>query len=282
MNRPDRLYGGYVFDLDGTLYLGEALLPGAAATVAAIRAAGARVAFLTNNPLRLPVEYAAKLSGLGIPTDPSHVVSSTDSLVRYLRRRAAGARLLLVSEPLLVGILTAAGFEIVDDPDRTDVLIVSFDRTFDYAKLRAAYRAVRAGARIVATNPDPYCPTPDGGLPDCGALLAAIETASGGRAEAVVGKPSRHMAETLLERLGSEPADTLMVGDRLSTDTRLAREAGMVSALVLTGATTEADLAGADLRPDFVLAGVSGVLPGAPGEHTDPQLIQRLTGGLDA
>lgn len=164
----------------------------------------------------------------------------------------------------MVGILTAAGFEIVDDPDRTDVLVVSFDRTFDYAKLRAAYLAVRAGARIVATNPDPYCPTPDGGLPDCGALLAAIETASGGRAEAVVGKPSRHMAETLLERLGSAPEDTLMVGDRLSTDTRLAREAGMVSALVLTGATTEADLAGADLRPDFVLAGVSGVLPGDP------------------
>ncbi len=270
MNRPDRFYSGYVFDLDGTLYLGEALLPGAAATVAAIRAAGARAAFLTNNPLRLPVDYAAKLSGLGIPAAPDDVVSSTDSLVRYLRRQAAGARLLLVSEPLLVGVLTTAGFQIVDDPDLTDVVVVSFDRTFDYAKLMAAYRAVRAGARIVATNPDPYCPTPEGGLPDCGALLAAIETASGGRAEAVVGKPSRHMAETLLERLGSEPGDTLMVGDRLSTDTRLAREAGMASALVLTGATTEADLAGADIRPDFVLAGVSGVLPGDPGARRCP------------
>ena len=116
--------------------------------------------------------------------------------------------------------------------------MVSWDRTFDYAKLTAAFRAVRAGARIVATNPDPFCPMPDGDLPDCGAILAAIETATGARAEAIVGKPSPYMAEALLDRLALPPDDTILVGDRLMTDVLMAREAGMASALVLTGATT--------------------------------------------
>lgn len=269
MTRPDRFYGGYVFDLDGTLYLGETLIRGAAATVATLRAHGSKVAFLTNNPLSLPAAYAAKLTDLGIPARPADVVSSTDSLVRYLRLKASGARLLAVSEPLIADLLRAAGFEVVDDPERTDLVVVSFDRTFDYSKLLAAYRAVRGGARIVATNPDPYCPTPDGGLPDCGAILAAIETATGGRAEAIVGKPSRHMAETLLERLGAAPADTVMVGDRLATDTRMAREAGMVGALVLSGATTLAEAAVSDIAPDLLLADVTELIPretGRPGE----------------
>ncbi len=259
--RPDRLYRGYVFDLDGTLYLGDGLIPGAAATLEAIRAAGARAIFLTNNPTSLPADYAAKLTRLGIAATRKDVVSSTDALVRYLHRHAAGARLLAVTEPLLVDLLRSEGFEVVTDPALTDVVVVAWDRTFDYAKLTAAYLAVRAGARIVATNPDPYCPTPDGGLPDCAAMLAAIEASSGGRAEAVVGKPSEHMAATVLERLGFSPDDTVLVGDRLLTDVRMARRAGMHAALVMTGATSQADLDASVERPDFVLTDVTELIP---------------------
>src|SRR5438874_2021128 len=150
--RPDRLFGGYALDLDGTVYLGDALLPGAAATIAAIRAAGSAVVFLT-------------------------------------------------------------------------------------------------------TNPDPYCPTPDGGLPDCAAMLAAIEACTGARAEAVVGKPSEHMAEELLRRLAAPPGRAAVVGDRLLTDVRMGQSLGMAGVLVLSGATTPADLAAADVRPDYVIDG---------------------------
>jgi NagD protein len=261
MRAPERLFAGYVFDLDGTLYLGDRLLPGASETVAALRAAGSRVAFLTNKPLELPADYAAKLTELGIPALGEEVVSSTDALVRYLRGHAPGARLYPVSEPLLADLLIDAGFELTDDPARTDVVVVSFDRTFDYAKLLTAYRAVRAGARIVATNPDPYCPTPDGGLPDCAAMLAAIEAATGARAEAVVGKPSPHMAATLMERLGLRGPEILLTGDRLLTDIRMAREAGMAAALVLTGATTTADIEATTERPDYILARISDLVP---------------------
>jgi NagD protein len=265
LRRPTRRFGGYVFDLDGTLYLGDQLLPGAAETVASVRDAGARVAFLTNKPLETPATYAEKLTDLGIPATAREVVSSTDALLRYLERHARGTRILPITEPLLVGMLQGHGFETLDpatdDPTTADLVVVSWDRTFDYAKLLAAFRAVRAGARIVATNPDPFCPTPDGDLPDCAAMLAAIEASTGARAEAIVGKPSPHMAETLLDRLELAPDETILVGDRLLTDVRMAQEAGMASALVLSGATTPDDLDGAAVIPDYVLGSIAEVLP---------------------
>ena len=268
LRRPTRMFAGYVFDLDGTLYLGENLLPGAAETVAAIRDHGARVAFLTNKPLERPSAYAAKLAQLGLPAEAAEVVSSTDALLRYLRTHAPGARILAISEPLVVSLLHEAGFETVpiEHPERADLVVVSWDRTFDYAKLVAAFRAVRAGARLVATNPDPYCPLPDGDLPDCAAMLAAIEACTGSRAEAIVGKPSVHMAAALLERLDLAPGDTVLVGDRLLTDVRMAHAAGMASALVLTGATAPGELAHADVEPDYILGGVAEILP--PGRST--------------
>jgi NagD protein len=277
--RPERWFAGYVFDLDGTLYLGDALLPGARTTVAAVRDAGGRVVFLTNKPLDLPADYAAKLTSLGIPAEPSDVVSSTDALVAYLATHARGARLYPVAEPLIVDLLASAGFTVTDQPFEADVVVVSFDRTFDYAKLLGAYQAARNGARIVATNPDPYCPTPEGGLPDCGAILAAIETASGVRAEAIVGKPSRHMSAVLVDRLGVPASETVLVGDRLLTDMRMAREAGMASALVLTGATSLADLRAAEDRPDFVLETISDLVP-AESQVARPAMSTRGGGSV--
>lgn len=254
---PNKMYDGYVFDLDGTLYIGEEPIPGAVEAIVGLRAAGARVAFLTNKPLELPIDYARKLRRLNIPAADDEVVSSTHALVRYLGQHAPGARIFAIAEPVLIGVLTSAGFHMTADPDRTDVVVVSFDRSFHYDKLRTAFLAVRAGARIVATNPDPYCPSPDGGLPDCGAILASLEVATGTRAEAVVGKPSAFMAAAVLERLGTEASKTLLVGDRLETDIRMARQAGMRAALVMTGVTSAADLDAANERPDFVLQSVA-------------------------
>lgn len=259
--RPDRFFAGYVFDLDGTVYLGDRLLPGARDAVERVRAAGARTVFLTNKPLERPADYAAKLSRLGIPAVERDVVSSTDALLRYLALHAPGARLYPVAEPLLWDVLAEAGWELTDDPARIEVVVVSFDRTFAYPKLQVAFDAVRAGARIVATNPDAWCPVPGGGLPDCAAMLAAIEACTGARAEAVVGKPSPHMAATLLDRLALDAESTLLVGDRLATDMRMAREAGMAGALVLTGATTRSDALRSRLRPPFVLDSLADIIP---------------------
>jgi HAD superfamily hydrolase (TIGR01450 family) len=267
---PDRLLEGYVFDLDGTVYLGEALLPGAGEALAALKKY-AGVVYLTNKPLQMPADYAAKLTRLGVETRPEEVVSSTDALLLYLKRHAPDARLFVVGEPPLLGLLDRAGYETVQEADRVDVVVVSFDRTFDYRKLKVAFDAVRGGARIVATNPDAYCPTPDGGLPDCAAMLAAIEASTGARAEAIVGKPSQHMAVTLLDRLSVPAGDTLLVGDRLATDIRLANEAGMLSALVLTGATGLEEALTSSDRPDYVIGGLGELLPSNAVLRTDGQ-----------
>ena len=269
LRRPERRFGGYAFDLDGTVYLGEALLPEAAETIESIRAAGGRVVFITNKPLESAADYAAKLTRLGVPAGPEDLVTALDSLLLYLGERHAGARLLTVAEPLVERTLAEAGWTVVRDPAEAEVVVVSFDRTFDYAKLEAAYRAVRHhGASIIATNPDPYCPTPDGGLPDCAAMLAALEACTGARAEAVLGKPSEVMGRALLERLGTAPRDAALVGDRLTTDVAMGQRVGMSGVLVLSGATTADALADSDVHPDYVVEGIHRLLP-EPNDRSD-------------
>ncbi|QYJ16069.1 Sugar-phosphatase AraL [Rubrobacter xylanophilus DSM 9941] len=260
MRAPDRIFGGYVFDLDGTVYLGDELLPGAAETLAELKRLS-RVVYLTNKPLETPADYAAKLTRLGLETSPEEVVSSTDALLRYLEAHAPGARLFVIGEYPLLSLLRAAGYPVVDEAEGVEVVVVSFDRTFDYRKLRVAFDAVRAGARIVATNPDAYCPTANGGLPDCAAMLAAVEACTGVLAEAIVGKPSEHMAATLLDRLGVSAQDALLVGDRLATDVRMAKRTGMHAALVLTGATGPEEALKSSEEPDYVIGSLRELLP---------------------
>lgn len=262
MRRPERRFGGYAFDLDGTVYLGEELLPGAQETIESIREGGGRVVFVTNKPLESAAEYAAKLTSLGIPATASNVVTALDSLLLYLGERHPHARVLAIAEPLVEATLTEAGWTVVRDPAEAQLVVVSFDRSFDYAKLEAAYRAVlHHGAPILATNPDPFCPTPEGGLPDCAAMLAAIEACTGARAEAVLGKPSAMMGRALLERLGTAPEDAALVGDRLATDVAMGQRVGMAGVLVLSGATAPDALADSEVRPDYVVEGIHRLLP---------------------
>jgi len=264
LRRPTRLYEGYVFDLDGTIYLGEALLPGAGETIRRLREAGRPVLFLSNNPLRTREEYAAKLTRLGIPATADAVINSSYVLVRHLRRVAPEARLLVIGEASVMRELRTGNLTLTDDPGQTDIVVTCFDRTFDYRKLQQAFDAIRAGARFIATNRDPYCPVPGGGLPDCGAIVAAIEACTGRPVDEVVGKPSAIMAGVILERLGLPPASVLITGDRLETDLALAHGAGMASAVVLTGATDAAALADSALQPDYVLTSLPEILPAVP------------------
>ena len=255
-------FGGFVFDLDGTVYLDDLLLPGAAGTLAAVRAQGKPHVYLTNKPLERSEFYAGLLRRLDVPTADDQVVSSLDALILYLGERAPGTRIFCVSEPLVAEMLGEAGFAVVagTEAGSAEFVVVSFDRTFDYAKLHGAYRAVKAGARIIATNPDRFCPTAEGGLPDCAAMLAAVEACTGVKAEAIVGKPSRHMAAAVLDRLDLPAARVLVVGDRLGTDIAMAASAGMAAALVLSGDSQMDDLAASEVRPTYVLDTIAGLL----------------------
>jgi len=261
MAHPDRLYRGYVFDLDGTVYLGDALLPTAGETITRLRAVGCRTVFLSNNPTHPPEDYAAKLTRLGLPTVVEDILVSTQVLVSFLGERMPGARVFVIGEGPLVRALAAAGFEIVGDAARTDAVIASFDRTFAYPKLQVAFDAIRAGARFFATNGDRYCPVPGGGEPDAAAVIAAVEACTGVACEAIVGKPSRHTSDAVLAMLGLPPGECLMTGDRLETDVRMGLDAGMAAAITLTGATTAEMVARSAIVPTFVVDRLADLLP---------------------
>jgi NagD protein len=256
------MYSAYLFDLDGTIYLGAALLPGAAETVAALRAAGRRTIFLSNNPTRTRQQYAAMLTDLGIPTTVDDVVNSSFVLVQWLLRTAPGATLFVVGEEPLKRDLRAAGFRFSERAGEIDFVVASFDRTFVYHKLQVAFDAIRAGARLVGTNPDRYCPVPGGGEPDAAAIIAAIEACTGVRCDPIVGKPSPIMVETIMALLDLPPQDCIMVGDRLETDITMGLRAGMATALVLTGDASRETLAASGLAPTLVLDRLDDLLTG--------------------
>lgn len=259
-NRIDAL----IFDLDGTVYLGEAALPNAVETIAALRAAGKRLLFVSNKPLDPRQAYAAKLTRLGIPASAEDVITSAEVLGAYLREHAPGLNLYVVGEENLKDELRHHGLKVcaeLADQDPKDVLapegiegvVVAFDRTLDYRKLNTAYQALERGARFFATNMDKVCPMPDGAIPDAGATLAYLEHLTGRQPEVIAGKPSPLILQTAQARLGVPPEHCLVTGDRLETDIRMGKEAGMQAAVVLTGVTRREDLPGAAPAPDYVL-----------------------------
>lgn len=263
----DRLFDAYVLDLDGTVYLGDALLPGSRRTIEELRRRGRAVRFVSNNPTRERDEYAAKLARLGIPVGIDDVITTIGTMTQWLLDNAPHDTVFPIAEEPLIRALRSAGIRLSEDPAEIDLVIASYDRTFSYRKLQIAFDAIRVHrrARLIATNPDPFCPLDGGrGEPDAGAVIGAIEACTGARLQVCTGKPDPIMLRAALRGLEVAPADCVMVGDRLSTDIRMAIDAGMPSVLVLTGETTRDDLAGLapSDRPSFVVEGLDQLLPG--------------------
>jgi 4-nitrophenyl phosphatase len=245
---------GWVIDLDGVVWLGSEPIPGGAEAVARLRAAGHAVLFVTNNSFATVAEQEAKLAALGIEAAGDVVTSALAgaSLVE------PGQRVLVVGGPGIVEAVEARGAVVTDGLD-AEVVMVGLDPALTYDRLDRAARAVRAGARLVATNTDPTYPTARGLLPGGGAIVAAVAVAAG--AEPVVaGKPHPPAAALVRARLG--PNGTL-VGDRADTDGRFARALGYRFGLVLSGVT--ADAAGVEPVPDLVAGDLVSLVAGAMG-----------------
>lgn len=254
---------GFIFDLDGTIYLGEKILPGAAQAIERLRTSGKRTLFISNKPLEPRRAYADKLTRLGIPTPPEEVITSGFVLSYYLAKNHPELAYYVVGEENLKEEMRSFGLNVVEElwhqderevihPRGIDAVVVAFDRTLTYRKLNTAYQALLHGKRFFATNPDKACPMPGGSIPDAGATLAALEHLTGRKVELLAGKPSRLMMDVATETLSLPPQRCLMTGDRLETDIRMAKEAGMYAALVLTGASTREQAAKANPSPDFV------------------------------
>jgi 4-nitrophenyl phosphatase len=220
----------WVLDLDGVVWLSTTPIPGAADAIRRLQAAGEAVVFVTNNSFATEADYEAKLEGCGIDGRGALVSSAMAAASLF----EPGDRVLVCAGPGVVEAIEKRGATIIEG-GQPDVVVVGFHRDFDYERMRIAASAVRAGARLIATNDDATYPTPEGLIPGAGSILAGIERASGVRA-AVAGKPYQPMADLVRARLGADPG--VVVGDRADTDGALAGALGYRFALVLTGVTS--------------------------------------------
>jgi NagD protein len=262
-----RLFGAYLFDLDGTVWLTEELVPGAQrehaqrhvllpdarTVIGALRSRGCRVAFMTNNADGTRESFAQELCDLGVPCTPDDVVCTAFVMARYLSSQQPGARCYVIGPDPLREELYRAGLTLRDRPGDIDFVVVGIDRDFTYHKLQTAFEAIRAGARLVATNPDPWVPAAHGDLADIGALIAAIEVASERRLDKLVGKPDPFIVQIALESLTVESADCLIVGDQLETDVLAGWRAGVPVALLLRDPRVVAQLQDWQHQPDILL-----------------------------
>ena len=239
----------FLFDLDGTIYLGDELLPGAGELLAYLDDLSRPYYFLTNNSSRSRVDYSIKLAEYGIEAPENKIFSSGIATAIYLRKQKPGARIYLVGTPSLEKEFDSFGFQLVED--EPDYAVLGFDTTLTYEKIQKLADFVREGRPYIATHPDINCPTPDGFMPDIGAMMAMITSSTGREPDIIVGKPHSPMVDGIVEMTGFRPDQLTMVGDRLYTDIAMA-EAGINTVLVLSGETKLGDLKGAPHQPDIV------------------------------
>jgi HAD superfamily hydrolase (TIGR01450 family) len=231
-------YDHVLLDLDGTVWLGDTLTPRATEALGELRAAEKNIAFVTNDSSRLPEEYVRKLWSLGLRASAREVVSVGAAIQFLLAQRPVPARAFVIGSPAIVRHVADSGQRIVNGTPRAaeaDLVVVAAHERFDYSELRTATTAVLAGAEVIAAGRDSTYPSPDGLWPGTGAVVAALEYATGAHAVSV-GKPGREIFETALDRLG--PGRALMIGDRLDADLAGATAAGLDCAIVLSGVST--------------------------------------------
>ncbi len=217
--------------------------------------------FLTNNSSKSARDYLARLRAIGVPASEEQLYTSTQATIEYLKEQMAGVkRLFVLGTASMRQELVEAGFEMTEDraDDEPEAVVVGFDTNLAFSRLcRAAYW-IKQGKPFIATHPDRTCPTDQPTvLVDCGAICAALEQATGRAPDAVLGKPDPRMLSGILKRHGLRPENLAMVGDRLYTDMAMARRAGALGVLVLTGETTAADAAKHSPAPDLVVAGLT-------------------------
>lgn len=255
-----------VIDMDGVLWLGNTALPGVLDLFELLNRRSIPFVLATNNSTMTPESVCSRLDTYGVRVKPSEILTSSQASAEYLKTQLpAGSLIYTIGELALRDALTRAGLKLTESAHDAQAVIVAFDRELTWYKLTEATLAIRAGAIFIGTNPDVTFPTERGQMPGTGAILAALKATTGIQ-PIIIGKPKPYLYLQALQRLGSEPDQTLALGDRLETDILGGQHAGMITALVLTGITQSHDLHNSPIQPDFVFNDL-------------PQLCLSLAGG---
>lgn len=255
-------FDGLLIDLDGVVWIGREPVPGSPEALQALLGAGKRLVFVTNNPGKHPAAYAERLGEMGVAVEESQIVTAGMVVAQLAGEAAvaAGGGAFVIGAQALKEMVAATGAQVLDGEEgrEADAVVVSGHRGFDYDELLTAKRALDNDAALFATSHDPTMPFPGGEVPGTGAILAAVETASGKRAT-IAGKPEPHLFAMARGALG-DCESVAMVGDRLSSDIEGGARAGLETILVLSGTTMRAEAEAARPAPDFVVENLSGLL----------------------
>lgn len=256
MNTAERIQSMklYLFDMDGTLYLGNRLYDFTIELLDQIRRTGGKYLFITNNSSKSVEDYVKKLASLGISATREDFMTSSQATAFYLHKHHEGQRLYVCGTESLKAELRSEGFTVTDTLDEVDCIVMGFDTELTFRKLHdvSFLLATRPELPYIATNPDLVCPTEFGSVPDCGSVCIGIKNATG-REPIVIGKPSPLMPQLAMDKLGIGPEHTCVVGDRIYTDVKSGLNAGCTGILVLSGETTRQILDASDVKPDLVL-----------------------------
>ena len=240
----------FLLDMDGTIYIGGKQIPGALRFLNLLKRQGKSYMFFTNNSSKSAKDYLKKLKKLNFPARKEQIITSGQATIEYIRRKTTYERIFLLGTPSLKREFAESALTVVED--NPECVVLGFDKTLTYEKLRKACRLLQDGIPYISTHPDIVCPDEEGPIPDAGSMQRMIEAASGRMPDKIIGKPNRLMIEMALARAGVKRGVVAMVGDRLYTDMEMARRAGVVSVLVLSGETKRADLKRCRHKPHYV------------------------------
>ena len=251
----------FLFDMDGTLYLGSRLFDFTTELLSAIKKSGGKYMFMTNNSSKSVADYIKKLEGLGINSCYDDFITSSQATAYYLKKHHEGARLYVCGTESLKQELRTNGFEVTEELDEVDLIVMGFDTELTFKKLHDVSKLLllRKDIPYIATNPDYVCPTEFGSVPDCGSVCDMLYNVSG-RRPIVIGKPEALMPILAMEKTGYTKEQTAVIGDRIYTDIKSGIRAGATTILVLSGETTEEILNASSDKPDYVMQSAKEIL----------------------
>jgi 4-nitrophenyl phosphatase len=253
-------FNAYIIDLDGCIFRGNMLIPGADEVIVNLRTKKRKMLFLTNNSTASPSDYSTKLKGMGVDVNPHDILTSSIGMAMYMRKLEKGG-VYVIGEKALKAAIAAEGFQILREVDakKAKYVVSGLDRKLTYDKVSAACSAIFIGAKYLATNTDPILPYEGGQLPGAGAIVSMILRVTNKR-PLVIGKPSTNMITIALNILGTEAKQTAIVGDSLDTDIKAGKKMNLFSILTLTGVTKKEDLKNHPVQPDLVLNSIKDLV----------------------
>jgi HAD superfamily hydrolase (TIGR01457 family) len=248
---------GFIIDMDGTVYKGSDVIPGAPEFIERLKERKVPFVFLTNNSSSDREHYLSKLTKMGFKVSMDNILTSTTATITYILKHHRGKTVYPLGTPKFIEEIKEAGIRIVDKGP--DIVLLAFDTSITYEKINNAYQFIKKGSELIATHPDDLCPTEHGYDVDIGPFIRLFESMTGTKAT-VIGKPNKLMAEMASERMNVPLERTVMIGDRIYTDMKMAAHSGIRSIMVLTGEAKRSDVKDSGVRPTMVVNSVDDLL----------------------